>query len=88
MGSVASPGCTAAYLGEAEVEVPLQSAPLGGDDLIKDRGQQERQQDPEGHEEESCQTLLRVVAVVLALRLGILLPDQQRPLKRNDRSRF
>lgn len=33
----------AAYFGEAEVEVPLQSAPFSGDDLIKDRGQQEGQ---------------------------------------------
>lgn len=64
----------AAYFGEAEVEVPLQSAPFSGDDLVKDRGQQEGQQDSERHEEESSQTLLWVVAVMLTLRLGILLP--------------
>lgn len=30
----------ASYFGEAEVEVPLKSASLSGDDLVKDRGQQ------------------------------------------------
>lgn len=29
-----------AYFGKAEVEVPLQCAPLSGDDLVQDRGQQ------------------------------------------------
>lgn len=72
VGSVLVRG--AAYFGEAEVEVPLQSAPFSGDDLVKDRGQQKGQQDSERHEEESSQTLLWVVAVMFTLRLGILLP--------------
>lgn len=57
----------AAYFGKAEVEVPLQGAPLSGDDLVKDGGQQEGQQHFQSHEEEPCQTLLGVVAVVLGL---------------------
>lgn len=69
-----------AYFGEGEVEVPLQSASLGGDDLIKDRGQQERQQHSEGQKEEPRQTLPCVVAVMLTFRLRILLPEQQRTL--------
>lgn len=71
----------AAYFGEAEVEVPLKSTSLSGDDLIKDRGQQECQQDSKGHKKESGQTLLHVVAVMLTFRLRILLPEQQHTLK-------
>lgn len=70
-----------AYLGEAQVEVSLQGAPLGGDDLVEDRGQQESHDHPQSHEEEPCQTLLGVVAVMLTLGFGILLPQQQHPLK-------
>lgn len=66
----------AAYFGEAEVEVPLKSASLSGDDLIKDRGQQECQQDSKGHKKVPSQTLLCVVAVMLTFRLRILLPEQ------------
>lgn len=70
----------AAYFGEAEVEVSLQGAPLSGGDLVEDRGQQEGQHHSQSHEEEPCQTLLGVVAVMLALRFGILLPQQQHSL--------
>lgn len=66
----------AAYFGEAEVEVPLKSASLSGDDLVKDRGQQECQQDSKGHKKEPSQTLLCVVAVMLTFSLRILLPEQ------------
>lgn len=57
----------AVYLGEAEVEVPLQGAPLSGGDLVEDRGQQEGQDHSQSHEEETRQTLLGVVAVMFAL---------------------
>lgn len=57
------------YLGEAEVEVSLQGAPLGGDDLVEDGGQQEGQAHSQSHEEETGHTLLGVIAVVLTLRL-------------------
>lgn len=55
------------YLGEAQVEVSLQGAPLSGDDLVEDRGQQESHDHPQSHEEEPRQTLLGVVAVMLTL---------------------
>lgn len=57
----------AVYLGEAEVKVPLQGAPLSGGDLVEDRGQQEGQDHSQSHEEETRQTLLGVVAVMFAL---------------------
>lgn len=69
-------GQGAAYFGEAQVEVPLESAPLGGDDLIEDGGQQECQEDSKGHKKESSQALLCVVTVMLTFRLRILLPEQ------------
>lgn len=64
-----SGGCVSlpCYLGEAEVEVSLQGAPLSGDDLVEDGGQQQGEDYPESHEEETCQTLLGVVAVMFAL---------------------
>lgn len=74
------------YLGEAQEEVPLQGAPLSGDDLVQDRGQQESQHHPQSHEEEPRQALLGVVAVVLALGRRILLPQQQRSLKKQTTS--
>lgn len=55
------------YLGEAEVEVSLQGAPLSGGDLVEDRGQQEGKDHSQSHEEETCETLLGVVAVMLTL---------------------
>jgi len=57
-------GC---HLGEAEVEVSLQGAPLGGDDLVEHRGQQQGQAHFQGYEQEAGQTLLGVVAVMLTL---------------------
>lgn len=56
-----------ASLGEAEVEVSLQGAPLSGDDLVEDGGQQEGQAHSQSYEEEACQTLLGVIAVMVAL---------------------
>lgn len=55
------------YLGEAEVEVSLQCASLSGDDLVEDRGQQEGQTHSQSHEEETCQALLSMVAVMFTL---------------------
>lgn len=69
------------YFGETEVKVSLQGTPLSGDDLVKDWGQQEGEHHSQSHEEESSQALLGVVAVVLALRFWILLPQQQHSLK-------
>lgn len=69
------------YFGETEVEVSLQGTPLSGDDLVKDWGQQEGEHHSQSHEEEPSQTLLGVVAVVLALGFWILLPQQQPSLK-------
>lgn len=69
------------YLGEAQVEVSLQGAPLSGDDLVEDRGQQESHDHPQSHEEEPRQTLLGVVAVMLTLWFWILLPQQQHSLR-------
>lgn len=69
------------YFGEAEVEVSLQGAPLGGDDLVEDGGQQEGEQHSERHEEEPCQALLGVVAVVPTPRFRKLLPQQQHGLE-------
>jgi len=77
-----SSGCCAQsrYLSETEVEVSLQGAPLGGNDLVEDGGQQEGQAHSQSYEEDTCQTPLGVVAVMLTLQLGILLPEQQHPL--------
>lgn len=55
------------HLSEAEVEVSLQGAPLGGDDLVEDGGQQEGQDHSQSHEEEPRQILLGVVAVMFTL---------------------
>lgn len=68
------------YLGEAEVEVPLQGAPLRGDDLVEDGGQQQGQDHPQTHQEETRQVLLDEVAVMTPLRPRELLPQQQRRL--------
>lgn len=57
------------YLGETEVEVSFQGAPFGGDDLVEDRGQQDSQAHSQSHEEDTCQTLLGVVAVMFTVRL-------------------
>ena len=64
--------CVRAHLGEAEVEVPLQRAPLRGDDLVEDRGQDDRHGDPEHHQQPPGNAALGVEAVVLRFR--VLLP--------------
>ena len=69
------------YLGEAQVEVSLQGAPLSGDDLVEDGGQQEGEDHPEKHEEQSGDTLLDVEAVMLTLGFRKLLPQQQASLR-------
>lgn len=74
------------YLSEGEVEVSLQGAPLSGDDLVEDGGQQQGQAHPQSDEEETCQTLLGVVAVMFALRVRILLPQQQHSLKKKTKT--
>lgn len=59
--------CSVVNLGEAEVEVSLQGAPLGGDDLVEDWGQQEGQGHPQGDEEEAGNAALAVVAVMFTI---------------------
>lgn len=56
-----------AYLSKAQVEVSLQGAPLSGDDLVEDRGQQEGEAHSQDDEEDAGQAPLDVVAVVFTL---------------------
>lgn len=53
-GSEAAGGAQSCYLSKAEVEVSLQGAPLCGDDLAEDGGQQEGQRHSQSQEEETC----------------------------------
>lgn len=54
-------------LGEAEVEVSLECAPLGGGDGVEDRGEQQSEDDPQSKEQQASGALLTMKTVMIGV---------------------